>query len=97
MDRFITGNGVEPNLKRAAQAFLDACALDMETLKIKAIIRDSTYYKFIIAKSDGFIYHTDSSSLMGRNASECLEFLKNPLNDGILLDLTKKVEKYWNI
>lgn len=97
MDKFITGNGVEPNLKRAAQTFLDACALDMETLKIRSIIRDSTYYKFIIPKSDGFIYHTDSSSLMGRNASECLEFLKNPLNDGILLDLTKKIEKYWNM
>ncbi len=97
MDRYITGNGVEPNLKRAAQTFLDAVALDMETLKIKSIIRDATYYKFIIAKSDGFIYHTDTSSLMGRNATECLEFLKNPLNDNILLDLTKKVEKYWNM
>lgn len=97
MDRFIRGEGVEPNLKRAAQSFLDACALDMETLKIKSIIRDSTYYKFIIPKSDGFIYHTDSSTMMGRNASDCVEFLKNPLNDSILLDLTKKVEKYWNI
>jgi hypothetical protein len=34
---------------------------------------------------------------MGRNAADCLEFLKNPLNDNILLDLTKKVEKYWNV
>jgi len=97
MDRFIRGEGVEPSVKRAAQAFLDACALDMETLKIKAIVRDCTYYKFIIPKSDGFIYHTDSSTMMGRNASDCVEFLKNPLNDNILLDLTKKVEKYWNI
>jgi len=97
MDRFIRGEGVEPNLKRAAQSFLDACALDMETLKIKSIIRDSTYYKFIIPKSDGFIYHTDSSTMMGRNASDCVEFLKNPLNDAILLDLTKKVERYWNV
>ena len=97
MDKFITGQGVEPNLKRAAQTFLDACALDMEALKIKAIVKDCTYYKFIQAKSDGFIYHTDSSSLMGRNAADCIEFLKNPLNDPILLDLTKKVEKYWNV
>lgn len=97
MDRFIRGEGVEPNQKRAAETFLDAVAMDMETLKIKSIVRDSTYYKFIIAKSDGFIYHTDSSSLMGRNATDCVEFLKNPLNDNILLDLTKKVEKYWNM
>lgn len=97
MDRFITGQGVDSNVRRAAQTFLDASALDMETLKIKAIVKDCTYYKYIQAKSDGFIYHTDSASLMGRNAADCIEFLKNPLNDPILLDLTKKVEKYWNV
>jgi hypothetical protein len=97
MDKFIRGEGVESNIKRAAQMFLDAVAMDMETLKIKSIVKDSTYYKFITPKSDGFIYHTDSSSLMGRNAADCVEFLKNPLNDAILLDLTKKVEKYWNV
>lgn len=97
MDRFIRGEGIESSIKKAAQGFLDACNLDMETLKIKAIVRDCTYYKFIIPKSDGFIYHTDSSTMMGRNVSDCLEFLKNPLNDAILLDLTKKVEKYWNV
>ncbi len=96
MDKFITGEGVEKNEKRAAQAFLDAANLDMETLKIKALIKDSTYYKFIVPKSDGFIYHLDSSTLMGRNASDCIEFLKNSLNDKILGDLTNKVEKYWN-
>ena len=69
----------------------------METIKIKSLIKDSTYYKFIIPKSDGFIYHTETTSLMGRNAADCLEFLKNPLNDTILLNLTKKVEKYWNM
>jgi hypothetical protein len=33
---------------------------------------------------------------MGRNTADMVEFLKNPLNDQILLDITKKVEKYWN-
>lgn len=97
MDRFITGQGVEKSIKRASQNFLDACALSMEELKIKALIKDATYYKFIQLKADGFIYHTDTSTLMGRNVSDCLEFLKNPLQDPILLDLSKKVEKYWNI
>ena len=97
MDKYITGQGIETNLRRAAQTFLDACALDMETLKIKSIVKDSTFYKFINPKSDGFIYHTDTSSLMGRNAADCIEYLKNPLNDSILLDLTKKVEKFWNV
>ncbi len=97
MDKYITGRGVESNLTRAAQTFIDASGFDMETLKIKALIKDSTYYKFIIPKADGFIYHTETSSLMGRNAADCLEFLKNPLNDSILLNLTKTVEKYWNM
>jgi len=96
MDKFINGEGVETNLKRAAESFIDSSALDMETLKIKSIIKDATFYKFIALKSDGFIYHIDSSVMMGRNVSDCIAFLKNPLNDNVLLDLTTKVEKYWH-
>lgn len=96
MDKYINGEGVETNKKRAAQSFLDASILDMETLKLKAIIKDSTYYKYIALKGDGFIYHVESSVMMGRNPSECVEFLKNPLNEAVLVNLTKEVEKFWN-
>lgn len=96
MDRYITGQGVETNLKRAAEAFLAASTLDMETLKIRAIVKDSSFYKFIHPKPDGFIYHTDTSTMMGRNASDCVDYLKNALNENILTDLTKKVEEFWN-
>jgi hypothetical protein len=96
MDKFINGQGIEPNVRRAADSFLKATELDMETLKLKALIKDSIFFKFIALKSDGFIYHVDSSIMMGRNSSDCLEFLKNQLNDNTLLDLTKKVEKFWN-
>jgi len=96
MDRFINGEGIEKNLKRAIATFTDAVNMDMETLKIRAMVKDSTYFKFITPKSDGFIYHVDSSTMMGRNVSDIIEFLKNPLNDNILLDLTKKTEKFWN-
>jgi len=96
MDRYINGEGVEANLKRAATSFLDAVALDMESLKLKAIIRDATFYKMIATKPDGFIYHIESSVMMGRNPSDCVEFLRNPLNESILITLTKAVEKFWN-
>lgn len=96
MDKFINGEGVESNLKRAIQTFIDTANLDMETLKLRAMIKDSTFYKFIALKSDGFIYHIDSTEMMGRTVADCLEFLKNPLHDNVLVDLTKKVEKYWN-
>lgn len=96
MDKFITGRGVETNLKRAAQSFLDASALDMETLKIKAVVKDATFYKYIAFKADGLIYHVESGSLLGRNVADCVEYLKNALNDSILQDLLRKVEKQWN-
>ena len=96
MDKFINGLGIETNHKRAAESFLAAVALDMETLKIRAIIKDSTFYKFITPKADGFIYHLESSVMMGRNATDCLDFLRNPLHEETLVNLTKKIEQYWN-
>jgi hypothetical protein len=96
MDRHINGEGTEGNKERAAKGFLDAAALDMETLKIKAIVKDSIFFKYIINKADGHIYHTQSGTMMGRNTSDVIEYLKNPLNEDILKDLNNKVEKLWN-
>jgi len=96
MDNYINGESTERNPTRAAQTFLEAANADMETLKIKAMIKDATYYKFIVAKADGVIYVKDSGVMLGRNQAEILEYLKNPLNEEILVQLSKKVEKYWN-
>jgi hypothetical protein len=96
MDRHINGEGTEGNKERAAKGFLDAAALDMETLKIKAIVKDSIFFKYIVNKADGYIYHTQSGALMGRNTSDVIEFLKNPLNEDVLKDLNSKIEKLWN-
>jgi Tfp pilus assembly protein PilP len=97
MDNHINGLGTEGNKERAAKGFLEACAMDMETLKIKAIVKDSIFFKYIINKADGHIYHTQSGTLLGRNSSDVVEFLKNPLNEDILKDLNGKVEKLWNM
>lgn len=96
MDKYINGDLVEKNKKKTAERFLETVNLDMETLKIKSIAKESNYYKFIATKADGFIYHMASSTMMGRNLSDVVEFLKNPLNEEILVDLSKKVEQYWN-
>jgi hypothetical protein len=96
MDRHINGEGTEGNKERAAQGFLDAAALDMETLKIKAIVRDSVFFKYIISKADGYIYHAKSNTMLGRNPSDVVEFLKNPLNEDVLKDLNNNVERLWN-
>lgn len=96
MDAFINGEGGETNKERAAKSFLDATNLDMETLKIKSIVRDSSFFKYINNKADGYIYHTKTNAMLGRNVSDVLEYLKNPLNEDILKDLNAACEKYWN-
>jgi hypothetical protein len=96
MDNFINGIGGETNLERAAKSFIETASMDMETLKIKSIVRDSVFFKYIINKADGYIYHTKSSAMLGRNVSDVVEHLKNPLNEDILKDLNAACEKYWN-
>jgi hypothetical protein len=34
--------------------------------------------------------------MMGKNSSDVVEFLKNPLNEEVLSDITKNVETFWN-
>jgi hypothetical protein len=75
---------------------LETATLDMETLKLKSIVRDSTFFKYIIPKADGFIYHSKTNSLLGRNVSDVVEHLRNPLHEDILKDLNQSCEKYWN-
>lgn len=96
MDKYINGESVEKNKKKTAEQFLEAARLEMETLKIKAIVKDSSYYKFISTKPDGFIYHMSSGTALGKSPAAVTEFLKNPLNQEILIDLMGRVEKMWN-
>jgi len=96
MDMYINGEGGESNKERAAKSFMEAANTDMETLKIKSIVRDSVFFKYIINKADGYIYHSKSNALLGRNVSDVVEYLKNPLNEDILKDLNIACEKYWN-
>jgi hypothetical protein len=96
MDNYINGFGGETNKERAAKSFIETATMDMETLKIKSIVRDSVFFKYIINKADGYIYHTKTSAMLGRNVSDVVEHLKNPLNEDILKDLNQSCEKYWN-
>lgn len=96
MDKYINGDLLEKDKRKTAERFLDAVSQDMETLKIKALVKDGSYYKFIAAKADGFIYHMQTSTMLGRTQIDVAEYLRNPLNEEILIDLTKKVEKFWN-
>ncbi len=46
--------------------------------------------------ADGYIYHSKLNVLLGRNVSDVVEYLRNPLNEDVLKDLSTTCEKYWN-
>ena len=96
MDSYINGASVDKDKRKTASHFLSIAELDMETLKLRAMIKDANYVKAIATKSDGHIYHLKSNSLIGKNPSDILEYLKNPLNEDVLNDIMKIVEKHWN-
>jgi hypothetical protein len=96
MDMYINGEGCESNKKRAASQFLDVSKLEMEDLKLRALIKDALYYRFLTTKASGWIEPLDSGIRLGKRPAECLEFLKNPDNEELLLSLLNKVEPYWN-
>lgn len=96
MDAYINGDGGESNKKRAASQFLEVSKLGMEELKIRALIKDGLYYRFITTKAGGWIEPIDSGIRMGKRPAEVLEFLMKPDNEEQLLSLMEKVEPYWN-
>ena len=96
MDNYIAGNGVERNPVKAAENFMNTVKLDMETLKLKALVKDASFFKVISLKADGMLYHTQSSVMLGRNVSDVVLYLKNPLNEDVLIKLLGEVEIYWN-
>lgn len=95
LDKYISGELLEKDKKKTAQRFLDTVNMDMETLKIRAIIKDASFYKMLANKADGFLYHMETGTMVGRNSMDVLEYLRNPLNEEILVSLTKGVEKFW--
>lgn len=96
MDAYINGDGTESNKKRAAESFIDAAKDNMQNLKIRALVKDALFYRFITTKSTGWIETLDGGEKLGKKPSEVVEHLKNPTNEEVLLNLLAKVEPYWN-
>ena len=96
MDNYINGLGAESSKKKAASQFLEVSQLTMEDLKIRAVVKDALYYRFITTKAGGWIEPIDSGIRLGKRPSEVLEFLKKPENDEALTSILEKVEPYWN-
>ena len=96
MDKYIHGEGVEANKTKAAQSFITASNYSMEELKVRALVKDATYYKMYGTKADGYIYDVSMGYLLGKTQADVIEYLKNPLNEEALTGITSRLEKYWN-
>lgn len=96
MNDYIEGHGSESNKKRAAQNFLDVSTLSAEEIKLRALIKDALFYRFLATKAGGWIEPLDSGIRLGKSPSECLDFLMDPKNEETLISLMEKVEPYWN-
>lgn len=95
MDSYITGASFEKSKMIAAQTFVDTSKMSVGDLKLRAVIKDAAYHKFISLKADGHIYHTDTSSVLGKNPSDVFEYLKNPLNEQVYVDIQDAVVAQW--
>jgi len=95
LDEYINGLAQESSIRKAAQQFIDYTELDMQELKVRSMIKDATFYKFIILKGDGLLYLTPENILLGRNASEVYEYLINPMNEDVLVTFQERVEETW--
>jgi hypothetical protein len=95
MDKYINGESVDRDKKKCAERFLSVSENDLTTLKLRAIVRDANIYKYLVTKSDGFIYHLSSSTMLGKTSSDVVEFLKNPLNQDVADSIINKVEQHW--
>lgn len=81
--------------KDSIKKFTEIAQLDMETLKLRALIKDASFYSYLTVKL-GQIYEAGGEIPLGQDVADVVEFLKNPLNSSILQRLLERVEKNWN-
>ena len=96
MDSYINGYGTEKNKTRAAKIFTSAAKESLEDLKIRSLVRDAKSFGFLSGNPDGFIYHVETGTKMGRQNTDVFAYLKNPVNQDVTSDLLERCENYWN-
>ena len=95
MDSFISGEGVEREVKKASQMFIDHSEMNIGQLKLKAAIKDAGFIKYIVTKGDQMIYTQHDGILLGRNLSEVYEYLNDPVNEKVRNGLVDRIEGHW--
>jgi hypothetical protein len=96
LDEYIEGKGQE-NAKRAATRFTNLVTMPIAELKVRAVLADANFYKMILAKADGNIYHVKTDRMLGGNIEEVIEFYMNQLNAVSWQTLYDEVESRWKL
>lgn len=94
---FIDGLIAKDNKQETPKQFLDAAKLDKEDLTVQALVNDAVYNRVIIQESsDNYFYNKLTQTRYGKNLKEVINYLKNPINQAELDNVTERVEKKWN-
>ena len=95
-DKYINGETVDKNKKVTAQKFIDTCKLTYDELRVQAIVRDAAEMHLISFNKDGNLYYNKTGSPMGKGINDVVVYLKNPLNNEILTNISTEVEEEWH-
>ncbi len=93
--QFIAGEIVKDNKKETVKQFLECYKLEKEILTLKAYVNEALYRKFLIQESDGHFYNKQTQTRYGKNVSEVVNYLKDPINQSELDNISSRVEKKW--
>jgi len=94
MDNYINGLGTD-KASKSGQLFIDASELDQEELRVKAVVKDAAFYRLLVHKPDGVLYHASSGEALDKNLAGCVQKLKNPMNADLWKKIVEEVEVYW--
>jgi len=84
MDSYINGNGAEKSKEKAAKTFIKSSKIKLKDLTLQVMVKDLLAANVFTTKSDGYIYHRDTSAKVSTTKEGVVEYLKNPKNDEIL-------------
>ena len=96
LNDYIEGASIERNKKLAPVKFMEWLKKDAEYLTIRAYVLDAIFLKYLVTKADNKIYVRDTGSLLGGNIEECIEHLRQAVNQRDLEFIEDKIKSTWN-
>jgi hypothetical protein len=97
MNNYLKAESVSASVRQKAnERFLKMADLRIEDLKMKALIKDALFFRFIEEKPDR-TYATKEGVGLGRTLLDIESFLLQGKNEDIKNLLIEKVEEQWNV